>query len=413
MNHEHWVMRTGRWLTKRRGILLAPLFVVALASARFAANAHLEWIQDITALISLLGGTWLRLVAASYHESEHGRGPISAGPYAWIRHPLYVSNFLIGFGIVLVAGWWPMIVVYILFFLPLHALIMWSEEIHLTGLYGEQYRQYLKSIPAVLPWRRYRGERRGHRNQFKLKRGQEWLKAMGYLMGLAVVLAFKQWRSWAIQTEIFMGLHPLSWKMAAGAVTIAVLMIVYRSKARWAWLRSCQTAVTVVCVLFLALHVPGVWVETFSSFTSESSSKMIVASVVPQIVTSQQPVSIPEAPVLAEETSPVVNTTSPSRWFRIALWNNVEAVSGITTFVISGVIEDAFEKNNSSANHEFGEALQRAIMISMGTKVAKQLTGLRRAALLPSPEERWQFRLSPALADDGHVKWTAVFKRRF
>lgn len=252
---DPWVVAAGFWLTKRRGILLSPLFAVTLLAARKAPSLRIEFLQDTAGVACLLGGTWLRLVAASYHDTSHHWEPITAGPYAWVRHPLYLANFLIGLGITLFAGWWPMVAAYGLFFLPLHLLIARAEEIHLKELYGEKYELYRRAVPAILPWRPYPGRRYGIRNEFKLRKGQERLKVLGYLCGMGGILIFKQFRH-LIQAPFQQPISPFLW---GGGVLLVAGMVIFRTKTRSSLIRSFQTALSTAIVLYLALHVPGVW----------------------------------------------------------------------------------------------------------------------------------------------------------
>lgn len=252
---DPWIVRAGYWLTKRRSILFSPLFTVALVAAHAAPSVAREIGQDLVGLLCLAGGTWLRWVAASYHDSSHQDRPITAGPYGWIRHPLYVANFLLGLGIVLVAGWGPMVVVYLVVFLPIHWLIARAEEVHLGRLYGPSYETYRRAVPAVLPRRRFPGEPYGSRSRVKLEKGQEGIKILGYAAGFLAVLAVKQWRRvgpWPV-------LPLLTPPVTILAAIIAVLAIVVRPRMHLAWLRAAQTALAVASVLLVVLQVPGVW----------------------------------------------------------------------------------------------------------------------------------------------------------
>ena len=226
-------------------------------ASRSAPTPWMELLQDLAGLLFLLAGTRLRLVSASYHDSSHHLEPITAGPYAWVRHPLYLANFFIGFGIVLVAGWWPMVIFYCLFFLPLHFLIARAEEMHLVNLYEDKYESYRRAVPAILPWRPFRGPRYGSRNQFKLKKGQERLKVAGYLAGFVGILCFKQFRE--IFQISFLQQQPLPPLGYAIGLTLVMWMVIFRPKIRSSWLRASQTGLSTAIILFLALHVPGVW----------------------------------------------------------------------------------------------------------------------------------------------------------
>ena len=259
---DPWVVRAGRWLAKRRSVILAPLFTIALLTARTTSSYPVELLRDLLGLACIIGGTRLRLVAASYHEGGHETGPITAGPYAWIRHPLYLANFLLGLGIILIAGWWPMTVAYLVVFLPVHAVIMCSEETHLTRLYGRQYEDYRRAVPGIFPWRRYRGPREGRRSGRKIRQGREYLKVLGYAAGIFALLLFKRWRQtvviptlphWGIGHNLFFS------GLALGA-------IILRPKVRSKWLRACQTVIAVASAALVVLHLPVAWGSTRPRF---------------------------------------------------------------------------------------------------------------------------------------------------
>ena len=252
---DPWAVRAGRWLTKRRSIILAPLFTVALLTARFASSYPVELLRDLFGLACIVGGARLRLIAASYHDSEHGPGPITAGPYAWIRHPLYLANFLLGLGIILIAGWWPMLAAYLLLFLTVHALIIRSEEFHLTSQYGSQYEEYLRSVPGIFPWRRYRGPKEGLRSGYKIREGREYLKVLGYGAGIVAMLLFKRWR----QTVVLPTLPRWTIGHSLLFCGLALTAIILRPETRSKWLRACLTAIAVASVVLVVLHLPGVW----------------------------------------------------------------------------------------------------------------------------------------------------------
>lgn len=256
MARDPWIVRAGQWVTKRRGVLLAPLFGVAVVAARQAPRPGQELLQDLLGLVCLIGGTRLRLVAASYHESDFGGGPITAGPYAWIRHPLYLANFLLGLGIILLAGWWPLLLVYLAVFIPLHAVIMRAEEVHLVMLYEDRYVAYQRAVPAVVPWRRYGGPREGRRSTFKLERGSEYLKVVGYAAGILALWAVKRWRQ---ADGVGWSPSPLPTAGWVLGLLVAALAVIYRPRTRWAWLRGFQTLLALASILTLAIHLPGVW----------------------------------------------------------------------------------------------------------------------------------------------------------
>lgn len=82
------------------------------------------------------------------------------GPYALVRHPLYLGSFLIGVGLALLtqhALVWlgGFLVMYAAFYLP----AMYIEELRLQSLFGAEYQEYMDEVPRWFPrlWRRRPG----------------------------------------------------------------------------------------------------------------------------------------------------------------------------------------------------------------------------------------------------------------
>ena len=241
--------------------------------------------MDAAGVACLLFGIWLRMLSASYHDSSHHAEPITAGPYGWVRHPLYLSNFLLGFGIVLIAGWWPMVVAYTLFFIPVHFLIARAEEVHLTNFYRGKYRAYLQSVPALLPWRPYRGPRYGSRSEYKLSKGRERIKIVGYAAGVLGILLIKELRL----LFQFPQIHPLPRALWVACLVGILLGVILRPKIHSALLRASQTALVICCAIVLAVHMPGIW-------PARSESKPAAAPLHISREVVHHPVAEPTAP---------------------------------------------------------------------------------------------------------------------
>ena len=88
-----------------------------------------------------------------------------------------------------------------------------------------------------------------------MQRGQERLKVLGYAAGVAVLLGLKYWRRGLVGVT----LPPLSMTTGAVLAAVAVVAVIYRGHARWAWVRVAHTLLVVLCILLLAIHLPGVW----------------------------------------------------------------------------------------------------------------------------------------------------------
>src|ERR1043165_8711662 len=75
----------------------------------------------------------------------------TTGIYSVVRHPLYIGNFVVIFGIVLWTGvWWFVLLVSILYWCY-YERIMFTEEEFLVEKFGEQYSKFSATVPAVIP----------------------------------------------------------------------------------------------------------------------------------------------------------------------------------------------------------------------------------------------------------------------
>ena len=74
-----------------------------------------------------------------------------SGPYAFTRNPLYLGSFLIGAGAV-VAGGRPWLgLVFLGYFAWVYGSTMARETGELEARFGDDYRRYRRSVPALVP----------------------------------------------------------------------------------------------------------------------------------------------------------------------------------------------------------------------------------------------------------------------
>ncbi len=129
---------------------LAPFYLLGLALLWLA---HPSWASVSGGLAGLLGGLVLRAWGAG-HLVKTDRLAVS-GPYAYVRHPLYLGTLLIGVGFAgMLRGWVAAG--------ALVALVTWfglayfprkerTESARLLARYGEAYRTYRDQVPALRP----------------------------------------------------------------------------------------------------------------------------------------------------------------------------------------------------------------------------------------------------------------------
>lgn len=142
--------RLGAWAFSQRSWTPVPLALI-LVFVRWK-SVHELWLF-ILGLLIVLAGLGIRYWAVSYigtiSRTRAARfGPLmSAGPFALVRNPLYVGNFLIWIGFVVSSGLlWMLPVAWALFALQYSAIVRF-EEAALVQHFGESYESYLRDVP--------------------------------------------------------------------------------------------------------------------------------------------------------------------------------------------------------------------------------------------------------------------------
>jgi len=114
----------------------------------------------IAGSICLLLGEAIRFWAVSYAGGVTRTRRVGApslcmaGPFRYVRNPLYLGNMLMYTGVVLIAGapnLLAMLITTWLFFAVQYLLIISLEEETLTNLFGEEYRNYKQHVPRLIP----------------------------------------------------------------------------------------------------------------------------------------------------------------------------------------------------------------------------------------------------------------------
>ena len=108
----------------------------------------------------LLVGELIRMWSVSYAGGETRTTNVgapslcTAGPYGYVRNPIYVGNMLMYLGIVIIAGS-PNLMLMVLatmsFFIIQYSLIISLEEEKLDELFGPEYVTYKSNVRAILP----------------------------------------------------------------------------------------------------------------------------------------------------------------------------------------------------------------------------------------------------------------------
>jgi protein-S-isoprenylcysteine O-methyltransferase Ste14 len=156
--------KAGNWLFRWRSYLPLVLVVLAIPAAQASAWRHssacatADW--EILCLVIALLGLAIRVLTVGYVPAgTSGRNTLkqvaatlnASGMYSVVRHPIYLGNFLMWFGVSLLPRCWWFTLITVLIFWLYYERIMFAEEGFLLEQFGEQYRDWAARTPAFIP----------------------------------------------------------------------------------------------------------------------------------------------------------------------------------------------------------------------------------------------------------------------
>ena len=99
---------------------------------------------------------------------------VTAGPYAFVRNPLYFGTFVIAAGFCMAIGnpWFGLVTLCSL--LVVYQSKIQEEEVDIAHEGGEVYRSYRKAVPRLLPTLRRYPDRQGRFSWQGIKASKEW-----------------------------------------------------------------------------------------------------------------------------------------------------------------------------------------------------------------------------------------------
>jgi len=132
-------------LTPGRGTLdlaMPVLLLVATAGLLLVAlgTGVAVWARAV------LGACW-----STAPKANAARELATSGPYAWVRHPVYLGVFVVLVGDALAFANWAALLVCLAWVLP---ALLWRAQVEerlLTEVYGEPYQRYRQRTNLLLP----------------------------------------------------------------------------------------------------------------------------------------------------------------------------------------------------------------------------------------------------------------------
>lgn len=125
---------------------LPPLSPAALASALATLLLMGGCLYLFAASSSALGKNWS--LEARMREDHQ---LIRSGPYARVRHPIYLGMLLFLFGLAAAMGHWVQLLIALPFFIWGTAIRTRLEDQLLESQFGQEFRDYAKATPPLIP----------------------------------------------------------------------------------------------------------------------------------------------------------------------------------------------------------------------------------------------------------------------
>lgn len=161
-------------------------WLLALPFLYFARPSSTSLIGGI--LLALPGVT-VRVIASGHIDKD--RELATAGPYGYLRHPLYVGSFLVGTGLAVAGGRWLFLPVFLGVFAWVYGRTVRAEGVELGRRFGASYEEYRTRVPAFLP-RFRRGGRWGFHPRL-FRQNKEWEAVAGIAAAFGLLWLKMAW----------------------------------------------------------------------------------------------------------------------------------------------------------------------------------------------------------------------------
>ncbi len=161
---KDYLADSGRYFFRWRSYLplvMVSLFLVGITNFDYIFRSHAaDQVYDLLCLgIALLGLAMRVLTVGFVPRGTSGRNTKAikaytlntTGVYSVVRHPLYVSNFVIWLGTLLFLHIWWVVVIGVLAYWLYYERIILAEEEFLLETFGSEYQSWADRVPAVWP----------------------------------------------------------------------------------------------------------------------------------------------------------------------------------------------------------------------------------------------------------------------
>ena len=121
--------------------------------------AEPTWYTTLIGILFITIGEFFRIWAVGYAGGSTrattlgaARDLVTTGPYSYVRNPLYLGNFLLSFGVCIIANVLWLIPVLIIGYFIQYLPIITVEEAYLLESCASVYEKYQEQVPRFLPY---------------------------------------------------------------------------------------------------------------------------------------------------------------------------------------------------------------------------------------------------------------------
>ena len=212
---------------KHRSFTPIPLIVLVFVFFKPLNLEEKNIIVNIAGLLVSFAGEIIRVVAVGYaHSGTSGRESFlraehlnTSGIYSIVRNPLYIGNFLIFSGLIVVFSNILALLIFSLFLILQYYFIILAEENFLKKEYGSGYENYCSRVRRILPaFKDYKK----NQNPFNLKKiiFKENDSLFNLLLMYLLILLYKE--------KIFRGFISRSLHYIVPGIALVILYIIVK-----------------------------------------------------------------------------------------------------------------------------------------------------------------------------------------
>jgi protein-S-isoprenylcysteine O-methyltransferase Ste14 len=148
-------------MTLRLFMVVGTLLVAGSIGELLLFERRLPWVTFVSgALLAAASFSIRRRAIASlgrfwslHVEIRENHQFVRSGPFRWVRHPTYFSMILELLAIGLIANAWFSLLLVLVLFPPILARRLNLEESALVEKFGDAYRDYQRTTPALFPYK--------------------------------------------------------------------------------------------------------------------------------------------------------------------------------------------------------------------------------------------------------------------